>query len=115
MADKPMNLAYDAPMGVARSTGFPEPHRMTIYGTCPVAARLSLDGEGLVLVEHGNAVKHFCDKDNLRHLYCPEAERLAEVTGANRVLVFDHTIRRRIWGGVDRATGTPPPGGHHRP
>jgi len=31
-------------------------------------------------------------------------ERLVvEVTGANRVLVFDHTIRRRVWGGVDRA------------
>jgi hypothetical protein len=30
MADKPMNLACDAPVGVARSTGIPEPHRMTI-------------------------------------------------------------------------------------
>ena len=31
-------------------------------------------------------------------------ERLVvEVTGANRVLVFDHTIRHRVWGGVDRA------------
>ena len=38
----------------------------------------------------------------------PEAERLvSEVTGANRVLVFDHTIRRRVRGGVDRAPGTP--------
>jgi hypothetical protein len=80
-----------------------------------VAARLPLDREGLVRVEHGKAVKDFCDKDNLRHLYCPEAEHLAEVTGAYRVVVFDHTIRRRIWGGVDRATGIPPLGGHHRP
>jgi hypothetical protein len=31
MADKPMNLAYDPPPGVARSNGVPEPHRMTIY------------------------------------------------------------------------------------
>ena len=34
-------------------------------------------------------------------------ERLVvEVTGANRVLVFDHTIRLRVWGGVDRAQWT---------
>ena len=42
MAGKPMNLAYDPPPGVARSTGVPEPHRMTIYDARPVAARLSL-------------------------------------------------------------------------
>jgi len=47
MADKPMNLAYDPPPGVARSTGVAEPHRMTIYDARPIAARLSLDGEGL--------------------------------------------------------------------
>jgi len=46
MAGKPMNLAYDPPPGVARSTGTPEPHRMTIYDARPVAGRLSLDGEG---------------------------------------------------------------------
>ena len=108
MADKPMNLAYDPPPGVARSTGAPEPHRMTIYDARPIAARLSLDDEGLAVVEHRTAVKDLCDEDELRRVYYPEAERLiAEATGANRVLVFDHTIRRRVWGGVDRAPGTP--------
>jgi hypothetical protein len=28
MPEKPMNLAYDPPPGVPRSTGVPEPHRM---------------------------------------------------------------------------------------
>jgi hypothetical protein len=51
MAEKPMNLAYDPPTGVARSNGIPEPHRMTIYDARPVAERLSLDGEGLAIVE----------------------------------------------------------------
>jgi hypothetical protein len=35
MAEKPMNLAYDPPPGAARSTGKPEPHRMTIYDARP--------------------------------------------------------------------------------
>jgi hypothetical protein len=52
MTDKPMNLAYDPPPGVPRSTGVPEPHRMTIYDARPVAGRLSLDGEGLAVVKH---------------------------------------------------------------
>jgi hypothetical protein len=108
MPEKPMNLAYDPAPGVPRSTGVPEPHRMTIYDARPVAAQLSLDSEGLALFEHKSAMRDFYDEDELRRVYYPEAERLvAEVTGASRVLVFDHTIRRRVWGGVARAIGTP--------
>src|SRR5262249_4958420 len=108
MAERPINLAYDPPPGVPRSTGVPETHRMTIYDVRPVAARLSLDGEGLVLVKHNTAVRDFYDEDELRYVYYPEAERLvAKVTGGTRVLVFDHTVRRRIPGGVDRSAGTP--------
>src|SRR5260370_33464168 len=100
MAEKPMNLAYDPPPRVARSNGVPEPHRMTIYDARPVAARLSLDGEGLAIVEHRSAVKDFYDEDELRRVYYPGAERLvAQVRGANRGLGFDHTIPRRIWAG----------------
>jgi hypothetical protein len=62
----------------------------------------------LVLVEHRSAVKDFYDEDELRRVYYPEADRLvAEATGATRVLVFDHTIRRRVAGGIDRSPGTP--------
>jgi hypothetical protein len=108
MAEKPMNLAYDPPPGVPRSNGVPEPHLMPIHDIRPVARDLSLDVEGLALVEHHSATNNFYDEEELRQVYYPEAEQLvARVTGANRVLVFDHTIRRRVWGGVDRAPGTP--------
>src|ERR1700736_4915673 len=108
MAEKPMNLAYDPPPGVPRSNGLPEPHVMAIHDARAVMGRLSLDGEGLALVEHHSAVRDFYDEDELRRVYYPEAERLvAEVTGASRVLVFDHTVRRRVWDGIDRAVGTP--------
>ena len=108
MAERPMNLAYDPPPGVPRSTGMPEPHRVTIYDARPLAGRLSLDSEGLAVVKHNSAVRDFYDEDELRRVYYPESERLvAEVTGATRVLVFDHTVRRRVRGGVDRSAGTP--------
>ena len=108
MAERPMNLAYDPPPGVARSTGVPEPHRVLIHDARPLAGPLSLDSEGLAVVKHNSAVRDFYDEDELRRVYYPEAERLvAELTGAARVLVFDHTVRRRVRGGVDRSAGTP--------
>jgi hypothetical protein len=76
MAEKPMNLTYDPPPGVPRSTGIPEPHVMRIHDARPVAGRLTLDGEGLALVEHRSAVKDFYDEDELRRVYYPEAIRL---------------------------------------
>src|SRR5258708_10718825 len=103
-----MNVGDDAAAGVGRSNGVPEPHRMMIYDARPVAARLSLDGEGLALVEHRSAVRDFYDEDELRRVYYPEAERLvAQYTGASRVIIFDHTIRRRHWGAEDRTSGLP--------
>jgi hypothetical protein len=108
MAEKPMNLAYDPPPNVPRSNSTAEPHVMTIHDARPVAGQLSLDVEGLALIEHRSAARDFYDEEELRRVYYPEAERLvAEATGANRVMVFDHTIRRRVIGGVDRAPGTP--------
>jgi hypothetical protein len=99
IGEKPMNLAYDPGPGVRRSTGTPEPHTMAIHDVRPVAAQLSLDVEGLAVVEQRSAVRDFYDEDELRQVYYPEAERLvAAATGASRVLVFDHTIRRRVWG-----------------
>jgi hypothetical protein len=108
MAERPMNLAYDPPPGMPRSTGVPEPHRVMIHDARPLAGRLSLDSEALAVVTHNSAVRDFYDEDELRRVYYPEAECLvAEVTGATRVLVFDHTVRRRVWGRVDRSAGTP--------
>ena len=98
MAERPMNLAYEPAPGVPRSTGMTEPHRMMIYDARPVAARLSLDSEGLAVIKHNSAVHDFYDEDELRRVYYSEAERLvAEATGGTRVLVFDHTVRRRVW------------------
>jgi hypothetical protein len=109
MAAKPVNLAYDPPPGVPRATGVPAAHHMAIYNVRPVAGHLSLDSEGLALVKQNTAVRDFYDEDELRRVYYPETERLvADVTGATRVLVFDHTVRRRVRGGVDRSAGTPP-------
>jgi hypothetical protein len=67
-----------------------------------------LDQEGFAVVRHRSGVRDFYDEDELRTVYYPEAERLiAEATGADRIFIFDHTVRRRIPGVMDRASGAP--------
>lgn len=57
------------------------------------AGELSLDRNGFVLVEHRTAVKDFYAED-LKAVYYPEVEALIrKVSGARRVVVFDHTLR----------------------
>jgi hypothetical protein len=51
MAERPMNLAYEPSPGVPRSTGEPEPHRVMLYHARRIAARLSLDSEGLAVIK----------------------------------------------------------------
>ena len=44
----------------------------------------------------------------MRRVYYPEVQRvMAEATGASKVFIFDHTLRRRVRGAADRAPGTP--------
>ena len=108
MAEKPRNYTYEPPQGVAQSNARYAAHRLSIHDARPIADALSLDEEGLVLVRHHSAVTDFYDEAQLRQIYYPEAERLvAAATGASRVLVFDHTIRRRLQGTEDRTVGAP--------
>ena len=108
MTERPRNYTYDPPAGVPRSNSVAETHVVPILSVRPIAAEISLDREGFALVQHQSAVHDFYDDDEVRRIYYAEAERvLAEATGARRVFVFDHTVRRRVLGVDDRAAGTP--------
>ena len=70
------------------------PHSLLVADGRPIAARLSLDTQGFALSHHASAVKSFADEDEIKTVYYPEMERLVkQITGAPRVLVFDHTLR----------------------
>ncbi len=54
----------------------------------------SLDREGFELLHAGTAVQDFYDEQEVENVYNPEVEKLVkQATGADRVLIFDHTIR----------------------
>jgi hypothetical protein len=106
--EKLRHYTYELPQGVPRTNARYERHRVTIRDARPVANSLSLDDEGLQLVEHKSAVRDFLDDDEVKRLYYPEAEKLiVEATGACWALAFDHTVRQRIYGVPDRTPGEP--------
>ncbi|KZV82483.1 hypothetical protein EXIGLDRAFT_626964 [Exidia glandulosa HHB12029] len=56
----------------------------------------TIDSAGFQIVEHQTVEKDFVDEDAIRNVYYKETEELLKsVTGATRVFIFDHTIRRR--------------------
>jgi hypothetical protein len=106
MAEKPRTYTFDPPAGVPRSNQVVEPRRVKVHDGRSKSAAFSLDREGFALVEHRSAVRDFDDEDEVRRTYYPEAEAfLRAMTGASRVLVYDHTVRRRVPGAEDRANG----------
>src|SRR5262249_5181934 len=82
--------------------------RVVIRNARPTLAQFALDVEGFGLVRQPSKVGDFYDEAEVKHAYYAEAERiLEEVTGADRVFIFDHTLRRRVPGAEDRRSGVP--------
>jgi len=108
MPERPRNYTYEPPPGVPWSNIVQERHVVPIYDMRPVAGEISLDREGFELLGHRSEVRDFWDEEQVRTVYYPEAERLiADVLGASRVFIFDHTLRRRVVGTQDRSADAP--------
>jgi hypothetical protein len=108
MAERPRNYTFDPPPGVLRSNSERDSHTVAIHDIRPVESDVSLDREGFALLHYTSAVRDFWDEDELRRVYYPEVQRvLAAATGASKVFIFDHTLRRRVQGAADRAKGMP--------
>jgi hypothetical protein len=105
---RPRTYTYDPPAGEPRTTTVNEPHTVTISDMRPILPEISLDEHGFDLVQHKSAVRDFYNEQEVKAIYYPEAEQLLkEVTGADRVFVFDNTVRRRVAGAEDRLFGQP--------
>ena len=77
-----------------RRTGTQELRRVTVRNGRLVADQLSLDKQGFIFVEHKTKVTDFFDAAQLESVYYPEVEQLIKgVSGASRVVIFDHTLR----------------------
>src|SRR6201986_3522911 len=96
---KPRTYAFDPPPGEPKSTALPEPHNVPIFDGRLIANTFSLDREGFALVKHPTMVKDFYDDKEVRNVYYPAVEAFLKATlKADRVFIFDHTVRRRVEG-----------------
>jgi hypothetical protein len=106
--EKPRSLEFEPPPGVPRTSAVYREYAVEIRDLRPLAETLSLDREGFQLLTVPSSVTDFSDEDAIRgRYYAQTISLLQHVTGASRVVVFDHTIRRRIPGATDRTTGIP--------
>lgn len=100
-------LTYLADAGVKPATYNPPPgtgevrrvgnygnFRTRIHNARAIASRLSLNREGFVQLRCDTKVRDFYDAAEVKSVYYGEIEKLvARATGADKVVVFDHTVR----------------------
>jgi hypothetical protein len=108
--DKPHTYNYEPPAGVPRQNFENEAHRVLIEDLRGRESSFTTDGQGFAAVRHRSRERDFEDDAAIRNYYYPESEALlAELLGAHRVLIFDHTIRRRLPGQSENSPGARQP------
>ena len=74
-----------------------DPHEMPIEDGWPSVDRFSADREGFELHAFGAAFERFDDEDAIHAVFFPQVvDFVKRHTGARRVVVFDHTMRKRL-------------------
>lgn len=94
-AEKAFVYTYTRDDGGPQANTVYAPATVRIENARGVADQLSLDVEGIAVVRQPTAVRDFWDEAQTLALGHPEAAELVrQATGASRVVVFDHTLRR---------------------
>jgi hypothetical protein len=94
MAERPFFYAYEPPPGTPRRNTHGDRRRVPIHDARDLVPDASLDREGFVLAPHETAVDDLFDADAVRARYYREMEALVrQLTGAVRVVAFDHNVR----------------------
>jgi hypothetical protein len=93
---RPVNYTFDPPPGVPRSSGEIDARTVTIHDARR-AHDLRLDVSGFELLPHRSALtdwSSFQDTERVKAIDYPEvAAALKAHTGADKVVIFDHTLR----------------------
>src|SRR5213080_3808586 len=91
---KPVNETFGPGNIRRRQSGETEERAVAIRDGRPLRDEFDLEVTGFEFVEHKTQVRDFFDADELKSVYYPEVEALVKkVSGASRVVVFDHTLR----------------------
>jgi hypothetical protein len=92
---KPRSYTFEPPGGIPKRTG--EVNAVGDIGirdARPLIGLLSLYAEGFELHQRPTLVDDFYEPQEVEDIYYPEVERLLkDATGAEKIVIFDHTIR----------------------
>ena len=92
--EKPVTETFGPNNIHGRNSGSYEARAVEVRNGRPLADQFSLDSAGFAFVAHPTAMADFFDADQVKRVYYPEVEALVKrVSGAARVVVFDHTVR----------------------
>ena len=94
-SEKPVVYAYSPPPpGEPQRRGKREQRVVAIHDGRPLSRQLSIDKQGFELHRHVSKVVDFYDEAEVTRVYYPEIEEFVrEITGAAKVVIFDHTVR----------------------
>ncbi len=94
MEEKPVYYLYPPPPGVPQRNGRYTTHAVPIHDARPIVDQFSLDAQGLSFTRQETQVGNFYDAQEVQRVYYPEVAALVKrLTGAEKVLVFDHNVR----------------------
>jgi hypothetical protein len=93
---RPVNYTFDPPAGVPRNSGEVDPRTVTIRNARGVRD-LALDVSGFETIRHRSTLndwESFQNSERVKAIDYPEVEAaLKSHTGADKVVIFDHTLR----------------------
>lgn len=97
-------VVYASSKGAAEQFGTHEAHWVEVQNARVLAEDATLDVQGFELRTHNSTVANFEDDAEVEQVYYPEIiELVKQATGASRVEIFDHTVRKN-----DNAKGRSP-------
>ncbi|KAF7985584.1 hypothetical protein HWV62_3871 [Athelia sp. TMB] len=92
----PYNYVEAPPAGVPRTNIVEDTRPVIVHDARGKEDILGLDKTGFQFVKHVSEEKEFLDEEKIKSRYYQEVEDLLKKeTGAKRVFIFDHTIRRK--------------------
>jgi len=96
--EPPYNFTYSPPPdGLPRTNITTEAINTVVHDVRGKEDTVSLETSGFEFVRHVSEEKEFVDEEAIRTGYYKEVEELLKKqTGAKRILIFDHTIRRPL-------------------
>jgi hypothetical protein len=94
---RPFCYGYEAAAHEPPPTASFDPHSVDIHNARRARVPLTLDAHGATLLDHHSVVSDFYDDTQVIKVYYPEAAGVIRMaTGAARVVVFDHNVRRGL-------------------